>query len=175
MSYPPPPPGSHPASGQPTAEGQPAPAGQSVPGVPYNIEKTKRPFKVTLVAFLTFLAGALDIVAGVLMLVYRNNIRFAYNIEMTPSNIFYTGIAAIVVGVLVVLLSFGLFGGSRLARAVVALVCFLRVAAAIVVVVVAVTQTARLDAVLQGALSVLVLLLLFSGAKTKRFFHTTSL
>lgn len=156
----------------PTQTGYPAAgAGYAPAGYQPATQPIRRPWNVTLVALLTLLLGILDVVAGVLMLVFRNNIQFAYDIAMTPQNIFYAGIGAIVIGAVVMLLGFGLFGGSRFCRGVIALICFLRIAVGIIVIIVALGSNTRIEAGVHALLSIVVLLLLFGGARTKRFFR----
>ena len=182
MSYPPPPEGqpSQPTPGQPAPPAGAAPAsGAYTPGqvgyqpsqqLPPVAQQPKRPWNVTLVAVITFLLGLLDIVGGVALLLMRNDRSTREAVGLSATNIAIFGGVILVVGAIVLLLSFGLFGGSRLSRGVIAFFAVLRIALAVI----GIVLTARVA--LWGGyagdigLSIIVLLLLFAGARTKAFF-----
>jgi len=75
-----------------------------------------RPFGVTLVAIIAWITGALQVIGGIIAL-------FSVNAAV--------GITAIVVGVITVLVSIGLFGGSNGARIIVTIVFLLNIGGSI--------------------------------------------
>ncbi|MET0813083.1 MAG: hypothetical protein ABWY03_08510 [Microbacterium sp.] len=77
---------------------------------------TSRPFGVTLVAIIAWITGALQIITGIIAL-------FGGNLTL--------GIVAIVVGVITILVSLGLFGGSNGARIIVTIVFLLNIGGSI--------------------------------------------
>ncbi|MET0736395.1 MAG: hypothetical protein ABWY55_12240 [Microbacterium sp.] len=75
-----------------------------------------RPFGVTLVAIIAWITGALQIITGVIHL---------FSAQMG------VGVAAIVIGIITILVSIGLFGGSNGARIIVAIIFVLNIAGSI--------------------------------------------
>jgi hypothetical protein len=180
MSYPPP-------AGQPQPEvpGQPQPPGTYPPPGAYTpgqvgyqpsqqlppvSQKPKRPWNVTLVAVLTFIVGVLDVAAGISALIFRNELRLQTELGLSANNIAISGAVVLVIGAIVLLLSFGLFGGSRLSRGVIAFFSVVRIALAVVAIVLATTINSRVGFLFDIGLSIIVLLLLYAGARTKAFF-----
>ncbi len=174
--------GQQPPPGQPQYPQQP-PAGQPQyvppPGYQYPQpvqtavvveQEIRRPFGVTLVALLALLIGTFDVCVGIYLLLNRNSLTFQLDLGMTTSAILSTGAVYLVVGAITLMLSIGLFGGSRLSRAVIALLCVIRLALAVYVVIVSPSMNSRTSAAVSGLISILLLLLLFGGARTKRFF-----
>lgn len=159
MSYPPP-------AGQPQPNDAYLPPAAVVPPP----VRPKRPWNVTLVAVIALLVGILDVLAGVGALIFRNERRLQVEIGLTATNLAIYGAVILVVGAIVLLLSFGLFGGSRLSRGVIAFLAVLRIALSVVGIVLATTMNARWAFTLDILFSVIVLLLLFAGARTKAFF-----
>ena len=86
----------------------------------------RRPAGVTLIAVLAWIEGALGIVAGVLLLIYKNepSVRAAWAGE---SSLITSAILGILFGVVVVLVAGGLLRGSRGARIVVTVVQLLAI------------------------------------------------
>lgn len=180
MSYPPPAGQPQPeVPGQPPQPGTyPAP-GAYTPGqvgyqpsqqLPPVYQQPKRPWNVTLVAVLTFIVGLLDVAAGISALIFRNELRLQRELGLSASNIAISGAVVLVIGAVVLLLSFGLFGGSRLSRGVIAFFSVVRIALAIVAIVLATTINGRVGFLFDICLSVILLFLLYAGARTKAFF-----
>ena len=186
MSYPPPAgePQPNPAPVQPQPGAYPPPAAypaadayaqgqvgyqpsQQIPGAP---QSPKRPWNVTLVAIIALLVGVLDVAAGVGALLFRNERRLQVEAGLSANNLAIYGAVVLVIGAIILLLAFGLFGGSRLSRGVIAFFAVLRIAFAIIGLVLATTMNARGIFLADAALSVVVLLLLFAGTRTKAFF-----
>jgi hypothetical protein len=72
----------------------------------------RRPFGVTLVALIAWITGAVQILSGILSLLGGNGT---------------VGVVAIVVGIVTIIVSFGLFGGNGGARILTAIVFALNV------------------------------------------------
>lgn len=105
----------------------------------------RRPFGVTLVAVIAWITGALQIVGGVFALFSR-----------VP----WVGVVAIVIGIITILVSLGLFGGRNGARLIMAIVFLINIASAVYLAVVHPTQV--WTAVGDCVLPVLGLILLYS-------------
>lgn len=153
---------------QPTG-GYPPPTAGYQPPQP-NQAPAKRPWNVTLVAIIAFLIGLLDVAAGIGALLFRNEPRVQLEVGLSASNIAIYGGFLLVIGAVVLLLSFGLFGGSRMARGVIAFFAVLRIAFSVIGLVIATTMNTRTVFLVDIAISVLVLLMLFAGTRTKAFF-----
>ena len=172
---PPPPPPLPPSYAQPMYPPQPYP-GQSYQGQPYpgqpgsQPERIGAPWNVILVGVLTLVVGLADVVGGVILLVYRANLRLAYNLETTPANLLYAAIGAMIVGAIVIMLAFGIFRGSRLARAVIAFFAVIQIVAATGAAIVVTNVYGRMEAVGHAVVSMILLFLLFAGARTKAYF-----
>ncbi len=140
------------------------------PQQPIVPERVKRPWNVTLVAIIALLVGLIDVVAGVAALLFRNEVRVQLEAGLNANNIAIYGGVVLIIGAIVLLLSFGLFGGSRLSRGVIAFFAVLRIAISVIGIVLATTMNARSVFLFDIALSIIVLLLLFAGTRTKLFF-----
>jgi hypothetical protein len=111
-----------------------------------------RPFGVTLVAIIAWVTGAIGIVRGIFVLIGGG----------VP-----VGLTAIVLGAIVVLVSGGLFSGTRGARTLVAIVFVLNIAAAVYGVIVDPSHLwAGLGLI---AFPLIGLVLLFTGSANKFF------
>ncbi len=89
----------------------------------------RRPGSVTLVATLTWIAAALDLIAGAAM------VWLSYNPDLlddalSVGDVRWYGYASLVVGALTAAVAIGLAGGSQGARILVVLLMTLRIAAA---------------------------------------------
>lgn len=162
-----PPPGAYPAAAAYSAGQVGYQPSQQTPPVP---TQPKRPWNVTLVAIIALLIGIIDVLAGVGALIFRNERRLQVEVGLTSTNLAIYGAVILIVGAIVLLLSFGLFGGSRLSRGVIAFLAVLRIALSVVGIVLATTTNARSAFTFDILWSVIVLLLLFAGARTKAFF-----
>jgi len=133
----------------------------------------RRPFGVTIVTFLTWLAALMDIAAGIAFAANAEDRSVRHDLGMTETELRSYGVALIVVGVLTARVAIGLGRGSRLARALVAFVMVLHIAGAVY----ALTQVSwesqrneSLSAIGQMVVSGLILFVLF-GNRADRFFE----
>jgi hypothetical protein len=125
-----------------------------------------RPGGVTLVAVLAWIQGFLDIIGGVILLFNVNNPAFEREFGFGDA-LLGAGIAAVVIGLVIVLVARGLLRGSTVSRGIVTVFVLLSLASAVYV---AIAIPAQLGAaIISGLLSLLVLGLLWSG-KASRFF-----
>lgn len=187
MSTPQPPVGGQPqdpAQGQPQPQYQPPAQPQQYQQPPPQYQQpvagyqqpaqvpvaAKRPWNVSLLAVLALLLAAFDIAIGLVVLLNRTSAKFVADSGTTKDNLTYFGIALIVVGAITLMLSIGLFGGSRLARGVIAFFCVLHIAAAIVVLILSGSTNTRIAQSANALIAIIVLMMLYSGARTKAFF-----
>lgn len=136
-------------------------------GDPY----VKRPWNVTLVAVLALIVGILDVLAGVGLLLFRNEINYQNNFGLNASNLAFYGAVVLVLGAITLLVAFGLFGGSRLARGTIAFLSVVKIALGVVGILLG--NVAGVWGGYAGsiAIAVIVLCLLYAGERTRRFFH----
>jgi hypothetical protein len=114
-----------------------------------------RPGGVTLVAVLAWISGALQILTGILILMGGEGGGAA------------VAWAAIIIGILTIVVSIGLFRGNNAARIVVAIIFALNLITAIITMF---SQPAQLwSALIGGALALIGLLLLFSQRANEFF------
>lgn len=177
-----PPAGYPPAGGYPPPGGYPPAAGypQGQPGYPYPAQpaaapppapaKAKRPWNVTLVAIIALLGGLIQVITGLAALLARNDLQLQAQTGWSPGSIATFGAINTVIGAIILLLSFGLFGGSRLARGVIAFFCVVHIAVYVVAIVLVQDSNLQIRGGWQIFWSVIVLILLYAGARTKSFF-----
>ena len=149
------------ATSFPTA---PTPMGRAVP----------RPFGVTLVVVLTWLAAIADFVGGIALLANAEDRSMRHDLGLTVTEMRWTGGVMIALGVVTVLVAYGLGRGANWARGLIAIVMCLHIAAAVY----ALTQVSWEDqrsesvsALVQVGFSLLILMVLFS-ARSDRWFET---
>lgn len=114
---------------------------------------SRRPFGVTLVAIIAWLTGALQIIAGVILLV---------GLEIGP------GVVAMLLGFITILVSLGLFGGSNGARILTTIVFVINIAGSIYLMI---TEPAQLWSAIGSAVLPLIGLLLLFTQRANSFFR----
>ncbi|MCD2444357.1 hypothetical protein LQ757_18915 [Agromyces sp. SYSU K20354] len=117
-----------------------------------------RPGGVTLVAVLAWISGALQILGGILVLVLHTDVPGGTTAAWV----------SIIIGVITILVSLGLFRGSNVARVIVTIVFVLNLAAAIWVMV---AVPAQLWSAVIGGLAALIGLILLYSARANEFFR----
>ena len=137
---------------------------------PYPPE-VRRPWNITLVAIIALLVGLLDVVGGVWLLIFRNETRYQEYIGLNASNMAVYGAFILIVGAIVLLVAFGLFGGSRLARGVIAFLSVLRIAISVVGILLTDNTTIWGGYFGEIIIAVIVLCLLYAGERTRLFFR----
>ena len=113
----------------------------------------RRPFGVTLVAIIAWLTGALQNIAGVLLMIGG---------EIT------LGIVAMLIGFVTILVSLGLFGGSNGARILTAAVFVVNIAGSVYLMI---TEPAQLWSAVGSAVLPLIGLLLLFTSRANSFFR----
>lgn len=117
---------------------------------------SSRPFGVTLVAIIAWVTGAIGVVQGVFTLLGG---------QVT------VGVIAIVLGLIVILVSGGLFGGTPGARMLVTVVFLLNIGASIYAMI---AQPSSLWSALAGMVFPLIGLLLLYTGRANQFFKKTA-
>ena len=128
-----------------------------------------RPVLVTVIAVLMVISGILSMIAGVAIVVLRNNAEFVRESGETASTSLGIGIGALIVGALVTFLAFGLLRGSSTARAVIGVVEVLHIIGAVFMLI-RYHGPYRSSAVGTIIFSVIVLWILFGTRKAQDFF-----
>ncbi|PJJ65231.1 DUF7144 family membrane protein [Compostimonas suwonensis] len=126
-----------------------------------------RPGGVTLVAVLTWISGALNIVIGVVMLFQQSNVELLAQFGGT-TGVITAGIVSIVLGLVIVLVARGLLGGSQVARVLVTIVQALALAGAVLGILFAPGQF--VSSLVTGLLALLIIILLYT-ARANAFFR----
>lgn len=160
-------------AGYSPAGGYPSVSQAGYPQAPYDAgipQRPKRPWNITLVAILSLLAGLIEAVAGVAALFARNEYQLQADTGLSSGEIAIYGLVSLVIGAVILLLSFGLFGGSRMARGVIAFFSVVHIALALGGMFLVHTTNYRINLGWQIFWSLIVLILLFAGTRTKAFF-----
>jgi uncharacterized membrane protein (DUF2068 family) len=129
----------------------------------------RRPLLVTIISILSFLWGLFQIAIAAALLAKRNDQAFLDDARATTSEVTTLAIVMLVIGLLMLLVSIGLWTGSRFARALTALVALGQIIGGIYTII-------KLDSSEQatgiGMIlgSVVLLYFLFGTEKAKRFF-----
>ena len=129
----------------------------------------RRPVLVTLISFLLILTGVFQVLFGVVFFANRNDQDFLQDAGVDSSELTNLGVVLVIIGALSVFLAFSLLRGSRVARALVALVMIAQIAGGIY-------TLAELDSGHRasglGAMigAVVVLYFLFGTPKARAFF-----
>jgi len=129
----------------------------------------RRPFIVTIISILMFVIGLFNLLIGAVVLVDRNDDQFLADADATTSQVTGLGIVLVVVGLLSILVSTGLWSGSRLARAAAALVALGQISTGVYTLV-ALDSDERSSGIGMVVGSLILLYLLFGTDKAKKFF-----
>jgi hypothetical protein len=129
----------------------------------------KRPAMVTIIGVLLVLAGLAQMALGGVMLAGRNDAKFLADANATSSTVTGIGIGLLLVGALSVLLSIGLFKGSRVSRDFIGVLEAGQVGVAVYTIV-ALDTAQRSGAVGSIVGALIVLFFLFGTDKAKNYF-----
>jgi hypothetical protein len=129
----------------------------------------ERPGTVTLVVVLAWIAGILNILAGIFVIIDRHDHRIRIDSASTPNELLGAGIAAIIIGAIYCLLASSLGRGSRTARLVFGIVAVLNLAAGAYSAI-AYSGEQRASGVGSLVFSIIVLWLLYGTDKDREFF-----
>ncbi|TDN91438.1 hypothetical protein [Microbacterium sp. BK668] len=116
-----------------------------------------RPFGVTLVALLAWINGALTIIQGIFAL---------FNPSAGDD---WSGWVAIVIGIVTILVSFGLFGGNSAARVIVTIVFVLSLIGSLLLMFTAFGPGVVIGAIISAALALIGILLLYTRRANEFF------
>jgi drug/metabolite transporter (DMT)-like permease len=131
----------------------------------------ERPGTVTVVVVLAWIAGILNIVAGIFVIIDRHDRNLRVDSAHTPDELLVWGIVAIILGAIYVLLASALGRGSRTARLVFGIVAVLNLAGGAYAAI-AYSGEQRGSGVGSMVLSIIVLWLLYGTEKDREFFAT---
>ena len=128
----------------------------------------KRPARVTFIAVLTWIEALFDLVGGIALLALQNepSLRGQFG---GSTGVVVTGIVLIVLALITFSVARGLLRGSRGARAIVTIVQLLAIASAIYAA--ALLPVEFLGAVVSAAISLIVIVMLWSG-RAGEFFRS---
>jgi hypothetical protein len=129
----------------------------------------QRPGTITLVVVLAWIAGILNIAAGIFVIIDRHDTRIRLDSASTPNELLAAGIAAIVIGAIYCLLASSLGRGSRTARLIFGIVAVLNLASGAYAAI-AYSGEQRASGVGSLVFSIIVLWLLYGTEKDRDFF-----
>jgi len=129
----------------------------------------KVPLGISIITILMYIGAIVDIAAGLFMLIEKGPVAEAA--DVSESLITGTAITAIVFGVVIGLLAFGLRTASNGVRLIIAVVMALRIAGAIYVLIA--LPGARFDGLVTGIFAIVILYFLYSNEDSKAFFDGT--
>jgi hypothetical protein len=124
------------------------------------------PLGISVITILMYIGAIVDIAAGVFMLIESGPVAEAA--DVSESVITGTGIAAIVFGIVIGLLAFGLRSASKGVRLIIGVVMALRIAGAIYMLIA--LPGARFEGLATGIVAIVVLYLLYGNEESKAFF-----
>ncbi len=127
------------------------------------------PLGISVITILMYIGAVLDIAAGVFMLIESGPVAEAA--DVSESLITGTAIAAIVFGVVIGLLAFGLRSASNGVRLIIAVVMVLRIAGAVYAMIA--LPGARFEGLVAGIVAIVVLYILYGNEESKAFFDGT--
>ena len=127
------------------------------------------PLGISVITILMYIGAIVDIAAGVFMLIETGPVAEAA--DVSESVITGTGIAAIVFGIVIGLLAFGLRSASKGVRLIIAVVMVVRIAASVYTLVA--LPGARFDGLVTGIIALVVLYFLYGSEESKAFFDGT--
>lgn len=128
-----------------------------------------RPIGVTVIVVLLWIQGIIAIAGGIVLLIERNNATVLDQIDYTSNELRWAAIGSIVFGAITVLVAWGLGGGSRFMRFLVALVSILHVVGGVYVA----TDwegSARTSGIVQAAIGLAILYILYGTRSSQEFF-----
>jgi len=129
----------------------------------------KIPLGVSVITILMFIGAIFDIAGGVFMLIEKGPVSEAA--DVSESTIVAIAIAAIVIGVIIGLLAFGLRSASNGVRLLIAVVMALRISSAIYVMIA--IPGARFEGLAGAIIALVVLYILYGNEDSKAFFDGT--
>jgi hypothetical protein len=129
----------------------------------------ERPGTITLIVVLAWIAGILNIAAGIFVIIDRHDRRLRVDSANTPDELLAAGIAAIIIGAIYCLLASSLGRGSRTARLIFGIVAVLNLAGGAYAAI-AYSGEQRASGVGSLIFSLIVLWLLYGTEKDREFF-----
>ncbi len=129
----------------------------------------KRPIIVTILSIITFLTGLFQVLIGAAAFAQRNDDEFLAEAAATTSEVTSLAAVLLIVGTVSILVAFGLWNGSKIARLLAAVVALGQIATGIYTIV-QLDSSERATGIGMIAGSALMLYLLFGTEKAKRFF-----
>jgi hypothetical protein len=129
----------------------------------------KRPVIVSVIAIITIVIGAFQVLFGSIMLAKRNDADFLIDAKATSSDVTSVGTVMVVFGALAVLVGIGLWRGSRLARLLYAVLAVGQIVGGIYTIV-KLDSSQRASGIGTIVGSLILLYLLYGTEKARAFF-----
>lgn len=130
----------------------------------------RRPIGVTFIGVIGVLMGLLHILGGVLLILDQEDARIIHESGMSKDQLLAAGVVIALIGVIVVMLSLSLMGGSPLARLVFAFFVVLQIAGGLYSIV-ALSGEQQGTGAISMVLGLFVLFLLYGTEADREFFN----
>ena len=132
--------------------------------------RRRRPILLGIVTILMIISGTLSIIAGVVVIALRANTDFVQEVNESEGTITGIGIAAIISGLISIVLAVALRNGSRIARALVLVYEVLHIAFAVYAIITLDHNTYLASSIVTIALSLLIIYYLYGTRGAREFF-----
>lgn len=132
-----------------------------------------RPWYLTLIGVLGIIQGVVTTIGGIALVAERNDPDFVDHIDISSDAITSTGIAAIILGVITILVSIGLLRGSNAARLILGVVELFHLGGGIYVLI-AHSGVQRWDGLWAIIWALLILWIIFGSERSEAFFDRGS-
>ena len=129
-----------------------------------------RPWYLTFIGVLGIIQGVITLIAGIALVVERNDQDFIDHVDVSSDSIAGTGIAAIILGAITLLVAIGLLRGSNAARFVLGVVELLHLAGGVYILI-AHSGVQRWDGLWVITVSLLILWIVFGSERSEAFFE----
>jgi hypothetical protein len=128
-----------------------------------------RPFGVTLVVVLMFIQGIFEVLAGLGLLLERNDLDLQQHLSASDGTLTALGILILIAGAVTILLATMLGRGSNFVRLLVGIVSAFNLGSAVWGLI-AFAGTGRLNSLFQAIVAGIVLYLLFGNRESQEYF-----
>jgi hypothetical protein len=128
-----------------------------------------RPWYLTLIAVLGIIQGIVTLIAGIALVAERNDQDLLDNVDVSSDALLATGIAALIIGAVTILVAAGLLRGSNAARVILGVVELFHLGGGLYVLI-AHSGVSRWDGLWAIIWALLILWIIFGSERSEAFF-----
>ena len=129
----------------------------------------RRPWYLTLIGVLGIIQGIVTLIAGIALVVERNDQDLLGNVDVSSDALLATGIAALIIGAVTILVAAGLLRGSNAARVILGVVELFHLGGGLYVLI-AHSGVSRWDGLWAIIWALLILWIIFGSERSEAFF-----